>query len=166
MSNQTETELAVTPIQKTPWYALPVIFGCMLLVSFFATRIQIVMTESVNATVVWPSEKIPEQGDFVTFKLIHRVIPTPDNSVQVTKILSCSENQILRRVENIWTCDGVEIGTSRKFAQNGDKLEQFEFNGVIPKGKAFVTGTHEHSFDSRYWGFVDASKLRTVYKVF
>ncbi|EAL3751808.1 S26 family signal peptidase, partial [Campylobacter coli] len=40
--------------------------------------------------------------------------------------------------------------------------EQFIFNGVIPKDKFFVMGTHPRSFDSRYWGFVDRKDIKGV----
>lgn len=42
------------------------------------------------------------------------------------------------------------------------KVEQFIFNGVIPKDKFFVMGTHPRSFDSRYWGFVDRKDIKGV----
>lgn len=30
---------------------------------------------------------------------------------------------------------------------------------VVPAGRLFVLGTHERSYDSRYWGFVDADQI-------
>lgn len=138
----------------------------MGIVFYVATNIQVVVTESVDAHIVWPSERDPELGDLVSFKLTHRVIPTPDNSVQAVKILTCTQGQYLRKHQGMWSCDGKNIGMSRTYAMNGDKLDQFAFNGPVPKGKGFVTGTNKHTFDSRYWGFVDLSSLTTVDKVF
>jgi type IV secretory pathway protease TraF len=165
MTVATKNNLAVTPLNKTPWFALPCIALCIGVVAYPLLKVQIVMTESIEATIVWPSDRVPVLGDFVTFKLKNKVIPTPDNTVQVTKILSCTPDQVLSKDEGIWTCDGQFIGHSREFAMNGDKLEQFSFNGKVPIGKAFLTGTHKNSFDSRYWGFVDINELTTVDKV-
>lgn len=165
MNIVTQEKLAVTPLKKTPWFALPIIAFCIGLVAYTLSNIQIVMTDSIEATIVWPSDRTPKLGDFVTFKLTNKVIPTPDHTVQVTKILSCNERQELQKNEGKWTCDGRFIGNSRDKAINGDQLEQFSFNGYVPKGKAFLTGTHKNSFDSRYWGFVDINSLTTVDKV-
>jgi len=165
MNITTDTPLAVTPLKKTPWFALPLIVSCIALVAYTLTNMQIVMTDSIEATITWPSDRKPVLGDFVTFQLKNKVIPTPDNTVQVTKILSCNAGQKLEKKEGKWTCDGKFIGNSRERAINGDELEQFTFNGLIPDGKAFVTGTHKHSFDSRYWGFVSIESLTTVDKV-
>lgn len=166
MNITTDTPLAVTPLKKTPWFALPLIVSSIALVAYIFTNMQIVMTDSIDATVTWPSDKKPVLGDFVTFQLTHEVIPTSDNTVQVTKILSCNAGQHLENNKGKWTCDGKFIGNTRERAINGDELEQFIFNGIIPEGKAFLTGTHKHSFDSRYWGFVDIDSLATVTKVF
>jgi type IV secretory pathway protease TraF len=138
----------------------------MAIVAYTMTKVHLVLTESIDATVMWPSDRVPVQGDYVTFTLIHPVIPTADNSVQVTKILTCSEHQYLRKDKMQWFCGDVKIGDSRTHAINGDALEQFTWNGPIPAGKRFVTGNGEHSFDSRYWGFIDSEKLKTVNKVF
>jgi len=165
MSIATNPILPVTPLKKTPWFAYPSIILCIGVVAYTLMNVQIVMTDSIEATITWPSDRTPVLGDFVTFKLTNKVIPTPDNTVQVTKILSCNQNQYLLKKEDNWTCDGQFIGKSRKIAINGDTLEIFTFDGLIPKGKAFVTGTHKNSFDSRYWGFVDITSLTTVDKV-
>lgn len=165
MNIVTKKTLKVTPLKKTPWFAYPSIAMCIGLVAYTLSTVQIVLTDSIDATIVWPSDRVPVLGDFVNFQLKNKVIPTPNNTVQVTKILSCNQNQYLLKKEEEWTCDGKFIGDNRKIAINGDKLQQFEFDGLIPQGKAFLTGTHKNSFDSRYWGFADISSLTTVDKV-
>lgn len=35
----------------------------------------------------------------------------------------------------------------------------FDRAQVVPPGKLFVLGTDIHSYDSRYWGFIDASQI-------
>lgn len=54
------------------------------------------------------------------------------------------------------------MGIAQKTDKDGNKVEQFIFNGVIPKDNFFVMGTHPRSFDSRYWGFVDRKDIKGV----
>lgn len=163
--NTTAPVLNVTPVKKTPWYAIPVIVCIVLSMIYVSKKIRTVETASVNAKLVWVTGGNPQSGDMVTFSLTHPVIPTEDNTVKVTKILVCTQGQTLIRLDNQWTCDGKQLGENRVFAMNGDELEQFYFNGQIPQGKGFVMGDGENSFDSRYWGFVQLSEVTVVTKV-
>lgn len=54
----------------------------------------------------------------------------------------------------------LKIGKQQEFAKDGRKLTPITA-GFIPKGKVFVLGEHERSFDSRYaeLGLVSLSKL-------
>lgn len=166
MSINIENNYEVTPLKKTPWFALPIMLIVMASIFYVGSNIKVVVTESVDAKVVWPLKRAPAVGDYVYFHLTHRVLETPDNTLPFVKVLTCTEGQLLEKVGMNWTCDGKDLGTSREFSITGDKLDQFEFNGPIPKGKGFVQGTHKITFDSRYWGFVDLNAVTTVQKVF
>ncbi|WP_457569586.1 S26 family signal peptidase [Desulfurobacterium sp.] len=49
----------------------------------------------------------------------------------------------------------------------GRPVDYFHYAGIIPPGKYFVMGTIKRSFDSRYWGFVDARwHVRKCYPIF
>lgn len=51
------------------------------------------------------------------------------------------------------------IGRANKVDGNNKEIENFKFNGIIPKDKIFVVGTHALSHDSKYFGFVDKSQI-------
>lgn len=36
----------------------------------------------------------------------------------------------------------------------------FERDEIIPAGSLFVIGTHPHSFDSRYWGYLNVRQVQ------
>ena len=166
MNVTTDSELPVTPLKKTPWFALPIMLIVMVGIFYIGSNIKVVVTESVDAKVVWTTDRAPVVGDYVHFNLTHRVLQTPTHTLPFVKVLRCSEGQILRKVDLKWFCDGEFIGESRIFSITGEKLDQFNFDGPIPQGKGFVLGTHKITFDSRYWGFVDLNAVTTVEKVF
>ncbi|HBA58632.1 MAG: hypothetical protein CL602_01555 [Alteromonas sp.] len=165
MSIDIENNFEVTPLKKTPWYALPIMLGVMAGIFYIGSNVKVVVTESVDAKVVWPLDRSPVVGDYVYFHLTHPVLETPDNTLPFVKVLTCTEGQLLQKDGMRWSCDGKDLGESREYSITGDKLDQFEFNGRIPKGKGFVQGTHKITFDSRYWGFVDINTVTTVQKV-
>ena len=41
----------------------------------------------------------------------------------------------------------------------GRPLPRFTDNGPVPAGQLFLVGTHPRSYDSRYFGFVDAREI-------
>lgn len=55
----------------------------------------------------------------------------------------------------------ILIGKYKEFARDGRKLTPIK-TGIIPKGKVFVTGEHERSFDSRYeeLGLISEQELK------
>ncbi len=50
---------------------------------------------------------------------------------------------------NLWINRQLRVGKPQKQAKDGRVLTPLE-EGIIPKGKVFVMGDHERSFDSRY----------------
>lgn len=96
-------------------------------------------------------------NDYVRFKYIH-----PDEYVEgkyLIKQISCKEGDRLERVGDNFTCNGKNIVKALRTDKNGNPLIQFEYNGIIPKGYYFLTGTHERSYDSRYFGLIYHSEI-------
>lgn len=63
--------------------------------------------------------------------------------------------------------DTLFILTSRTRDSQGRELPRNLRSGVIPEGKALLLSTHhKNSFDSRYFGLVDASTLHKVIPIF
>lgn len=78
------------------------------------------------------------------------------------KILKCQGGQVLTTKNLSYYCDGVFLGKAKTADIQGKRVENFIFNGTIPYNQFFVMGTHERSFDSRYWGFVNKKDIKGV----
>lgn len=78
------------------------------------------------------------------------------------KILKCQKGQTLATKHLSYYCDGVFLGKAKTTDINGKNVENFIFNGTILCNQFFVMGTHERSFDSRYWGFVNKEDIKGV----
>lgn len=85
-----------------------------------------------------------------------------DKDSNFGKYVRCKEGQTLSVKGLKYYCNNVFLGEAKRTDKDGNKVEQFIFNGVIPKDKFFVMGTHPRSFDSRYWGFVDRKDIKGV----
>ena len=59
-------------------------------------------------------------------------------------------------------CNGQYLGMAKVITLKGALLPMFVYSGRIPGGRLFVSGRHRDSFDSRYWGFLDARNVRAI----
>lgn len=84
---------------------------------------------------------------------------TKDRSIEYLKKIGCSQGQVLNVIEDIYFCDGKVLGKALKKDMNGNNLDRFIFNGIVPKGELFVIGTHPYSFDSKYFGFIKENDI-------
>jgi len=75
------------------------------------------------------------------------------------KYLACDEGDVLVVKNKKYYCNGTYISTARDYDSNLKKIENFKFDGAIPKGKFFAHAPHKYSFDSRYFGFAEKSKI-------
>jgi len=82
-----------------------------------------------------------------------------NDDVKYLKKIACKEKDFLTTINQDYFCNDKHIGTSSRFDGNGKKIDNFIFNGIIPKGKYFVVGTHPLSHDSKYFGFIDKSQI-------
>jgi len=88
------------------------------------------------------------------------------DDVKYLKKIACKEQDFLTTIDMDYFCNGKYIGTSSRFDGNGKKIDNFIFNGTIPKDKFFVVGTHPLSHDSKYFGFIDKTKVLRKAKPF
>ena len=91
------------------------------------------------------------------FKYTH-----PDKYIEgrwLIKQVACKEGDLLERYNDYFTCNGKNIVTVLHKDKYGNPLYPFEFHGIIPKGYYFLTGTHERSYDSRYFGLIYYSEI-------
>jgi conjugal transfer pilin signal peptidase TrbI len=134
-------------------------------------NIGITLTPSLDHRVFWVSRN-PHQvgrGDYVYFvdpDLARKVgkASTPG----IFKRIRCDEGDILTvDAAKRFFCNGAFLGVAKDYSRRGEKMQYFEFNGKIPKGSMFVMGEHRDSYDSRYFGFVDKSRVRArLYPIF
>jgi signal peptidase I len=76
------------------------------------------------------------------------------------KQVTCAPGQRLSIKDSLeFFCDDRFLGKALTQDSKGSKLEVFSFSGTIPEGKYFVSGKHERSYDSKYYGFIDDSEI-------
>ena len=90
---------------------------------------------------------------------------------QVQQGLRADHNQMIKKVgclpgdqltideANHFFCNGRSLGQALEADSKGRPLPQFSFNGPVPADKLFMVGTHPRSFDSKYFGFIDAHEI-------
>ncbi len=104
-----------------------------------------------------------ETGDYLVFR--HRDL------AQLRQGLGASRERMIKRVgcrpgewlhvdaEHRFTCNGRPLGQALATDSQGQSLPRFIHNGPVPTGQLFLVGTHHRSYDSRYFGFVDAHEI-------
>ncbi len=135
---------------------LVIIFGTVL----FNSRFIYAKTESIGYRVFVRIWGAPGRGDYVVFKMSSKDRFYP-NEVLVKKVV-CMEGDHLVVRDRKYYCNGKYLCTAKKFSRKGEKLENFKFNGRIPKGMLFLMGPHKDSYDSRYYGFISTDRINKV----
>ena len=107
-----------------------------------------------------------KKGDYVIFRP-ENIDPYINGKTLVKKV-TCDEGDTLTEKGKNYFCDGtVYLGRAKDFSLKGERLQNFVYNGVIPKGFCFVEGSNINSYDSRYWGFLRESDVEArAYPVF
>lgn len=127
---------------------------------FVFQHLVIVTSPSIDHRVFWKTEQMPQKGDYILFDLRHELVGL--DAVRLTKRIACGPGELLEQTDNQFSCHGEILG----HAKMTDKFPAFKFKGAIPENQGFVMGTHEDSFDSRYFGLVDLSKAIKLTVVF
>lgn len=121
-------------------------------------RIDITQQSSLPYKLWLTYEDLSIESDYILFlPPISKYISNLD--AQYLKKIVCKENDFLDVNEKNYFCNGKYIGTATKYDGNKNEIDNFKFNGIIPKDKFFVVGTHPLSHDSKYFGFVDKSQI-------
>jgi len=136
-----------------------------LLGAWLPERITVATSGSLDQRVFFlrPMTTRIETGDFLVFR--HRDLSQVEHGLrpdqeQMVKKVGCLPGDLLTAdAERNFTCNGRILGKALNADSKGRHLPQFVFNGQVPEGKLFMTGTHPRSYDSKYFGFVDANEI-------
>lgn len=123
------------------------------------------MTDSVKYHVLVRVPGEAHKGDYVNIALYHESIDKAQ-AVKLTKRVACVAGEVLKYERGTHWCNEQYLGTVLKRDTQGVPLPEFAWNGPVPEGKVFLTGDHVRSFDSRYFGFVNASALERLLPLF
>lgn len=102
-------------------------------------------------------------GDYIVFSHpdtghIHQGL-NRENDLLIKKV-GCAPGETLTTNDGTIFCEGTFLGNNLLNDSEGKPLPQFSYNGLVPANKYFMIGRHERSFDSRYFGFIDADDFR------
>ncbi len=98
-----------------------------------------------------------KKGDYVEFK-----VDWDDKyfkGAYLIKKVACDEGEILETRGRDYYCNTDYLGEAVDRDGKGNPVSNFYFYNIIPYGKMFVMGTHQRSYDSRYFGLIDKSKV-------
>ena len=123
------------------------------------------MTESVKYHVLVKVDGNPAKGDYVNVALYHESIDR-GQAVRLTKRVACVAGDVLKFERGGHWCNDQFLGYVLKRDTRGVALPQFTWNGPVPPDKVFLSGDHIRSFDSRYFGFVNAAALERLRPIF
>jgi conjugal transfer pilin signal peptidase TrbI len=123
------------------------------------------MTESVKYHVLVKVSGKPAKGEYVNVALYHESIDR-DQAVRLTKRVACVAGEVLKAGRGAHWCNGEFLGVVLQRDTRGVPLPQFTWNGPVPPDKVFLSGDHIRSFDSRYFGFVNAAALERLRPIF
>ncbi len=139
----------------------------ILLVGFQIPRyFSISTTPSLNHRVFFlrplPPLSTIQDGDYLVFtqpETVSQKFWLSDTTAPMIKMVGCVPGEHLLVEHQKIICEGVFLGTLLEKDSKGHVLPRFAHNGTIPPGKLFMIGHHAQSFDSRYFGFIDAKNL-------
>lgn len=126
--------------------------------------IGVIQTQSIDKSVIIYEKDFKESGlkGKIVFFLLPQKTPYFPQYSNFAKYVRCEGGDKLSVRGLEYFCNDELIGTAKTKDKNGKSVTPFVYEGLIPEGQYFVMGTHERSYDSRYWGFVDKNLIQGV----
>jgi conjugal transfer pilin signal peptidase TrbI len=155
---------AIRQLRNNNWRLFLIILAVVVAGTVIPRRIGMILTPSLAHRFFWVS-KDPQsvgRGDYVFFEdaELARKVGKPEHP-NIFKVIRCDEGDTLTvDADKRFFCNGEFLSVAKDYSLKGEKMQYFAFNGKIPKGFMFVMGEHRDSYDSRYFGFVDKSRVR------
>lgn len=136
-----------------------------LLGAWLPARITVATSDSLDHRIFFlrPVTARIETGDYLVFRHRDRSQVQQglrqDHELMVKKVGCLPGDLLTTDAGRNFTCNGRILGKSLEADSKGRELPHFTFNAQVPEGKLFMVGTHPRSYDSRYFGFVDANEI-------
>ena len=152
-------------LDRYEWTVTLVVLASCLLGAWLPGQITVATSASLDHRVflLRPVPAQIETGDYLVFR--HRDL------AQIRQGLGVNRERMIKRVgcrpgewlhvdaEYRFSCNGRPLGQALATDSQGRPLPRFTHNGPVPVGQLFLVGTHHRSYDSRYFGFVDAHEI-------
>ena len=154
----------IRQLRNNNWRLFFILLAVAVAGTVIPGRIGIILTPSLAHRLFWVSKE-PEhvgRGDYVYFEdaELARKVGKPEHP-NIFKIIRCDEGDTLTvDAGKRFFCNGELLGVAKDYSLKGEKMQYFAFNGKIPKGFMFVMGEHKDSYDSRYFGLKEKSRVR------
>jgi len=150
---------------RKKWHVIPFMLITFIVIFLVFYNFHFTLTESLNRNFFYIDTRFPQVkiGDYVTLDVTYPYGEIPED-IRVTKIIACMYGQYLQVNGLKFYCDGDYIGEAKEETMSGKKTRVFQYDGLIPYGKLFLMGPHEYSFDSKYFGLVEVTKLKMLLK--
>jgi len=155
---------AIPQLRNNNWRLFFILLAVVVAGTVIPRRIGMILTPSLAHRFFWVSRD-PERvgrGDYVFFEdaELARKVGKPEHS-NIFKIIRCDEGDTLTvDAGKRFFCNGEFLGVAKDYSLKGEKMQYFAFNGKIPKGFMFVMGEHKDSYDSRYFGLKEKSRVQ------
>ena len=133
-------------------------FSIGLFISILFLQITRDTSLSYNVWVVYKKPVEFQKGDYVMFKYLKE-----DRYIygkKLIKRITCVPGEYLKRINNAFYCNDIRIADVIMYDKSGNKLPDWFYDGKIPDGYYFVQGTHERSYDSRYFGLIKYEEIQ------
>lgn len=155
---------AIRQLRNNDWRLLSILLALVVAGTVIPGRIGMILTPSLEHRFYWVSRNPHSvgRGDYVFFEDagLARTVGKPEQP-NIFKVIRCDAGDTLTvDAEKQFFCNGDFLGVAKDYSLKGEKMQYFAFNGKIPRGFMFVMGEHRDSFDSRYFGLVDKSRVR------
>lgn len=127
---------------------------------FFTSHAVITVTPSLAYHVFWPNPAPANKDEYAWFSIEHPYLGK--GAKRLTKRIGCEAGDYLLYQAPVHYCNGTVVDQVMPARSNGDPIEAFAYDGIVPQGMVYMLGDRPTSLDSRYFGLVPRSSLHHV----
>lgn len=146
--------------------AYTAVFVFVLFGTLIPAHLSFTMTKSLKYRLFWLNNATAKtdvkKGDYVMYEISTKYV-NEGKPVKVIKEVVCIPGDELSvDSKKNYYCNGKYIGTAKDTAMTGEKVDNFRYTGTVPEGSYFVMGHIKDSFDSKYYGFIQRSRIEKI----